>query len=141
MAGRGGATVRVAHGVALGGYIGASIKARRPSSDRQPATAVLLLVETIAAGSDGTPIARNLVRNMLQAPWNGDSLLQNEKQMNWLERRPLSIPDGANPQRLRVVGWLQDGRGRLLAAAQSACRPEADEPASTPGITSGSAPP
>ena len=141
VAGRGGATVRVAHGVALGGYIGASIKARRPSSDRQPATAVLLLVETIAAGSDGTPIARNLVRNMLQAPWNGDSLLQNEKQMNWLERRPLSIPDGANPQRLRVVGWLQDGRGRLLAAAQSACRPEADEPASTPGITSGSAPP
>ena len=129
-----GATVRVAHGVALGGYIGASIEARSPSSDRQPATAVLLLVETIAAGSDGTPIARNLVRNMLQAPWNGASSLSNQEQMSLLERRPLSIPEGANPQRLRVVGWLQDGRGRLLAAAQSGCRPEGDDPGGTSGI-------
>ncbi len=134
VAGRGGgATVRVAHGVALGGYIGASIEARHSASDRQPATAVLLLVETIAAGSDGTPIARNLVRNMLQAPWNGASSLSNQEQMSLLERRPLSIPEGANPQRLRVVGWLQDGRGRLLAAAQSGCQPEGDEPGGTPG--------
>jgi len=128
-----GATVRVAHGVALGGYIGASIEARANASveasvevhgkpTTAPLTAVLLLVETIAAGSDGTPIERNLVRNMLQAPWNGDSLLQKQKQISWLERRPLSIPEGANPERLRVVGWLQDQRGRLLAAAQSACR-------------------
>ena len=133
VAGRSGATVRVAHGVALGGYIGASIEARRPSGDRQPATAVLLLVETIAAGSDGTPITRNLVRNMLQATWHGVFSLSNQEQMSLLERRPLSIPDGANPQRLRVVGWLQDGRGRLLAAAQSACRPEGDDPGGTPG--------
>ena len=128
-----GATVRVAHGVALGGYIGASIEARANASveasvevhgkpTTAPLTAVLLLVETIGAGSDGTPIERNLVRNMLQAPWNGDSSLQKQKQISWLERRPLSIPEGANPERLRVVGWLQDQRGRLLAAAQSACR-------------------
>ena len=122
-------TVRVAHGVALGGYIGASIESQvemqigtrgRPAA--VPPTAVLLLVETIAADSDGTPIERNLVRNMLQATWNGDSSLQKKKQFSWLERRPLSIPEGANPERLRVVGWLQDQRGRLLAAAQSACR-------------------
>ena len=129
-----GATVRVAHGVALGGYIGASVEARANASveasvevhghpTTAPLTAVLLLVETIAAGSDGTQIERNLVRNMLQAPWNGDSSLQKEKQISWLERRPLSIPEGANPERLRVVGWLQDQRGRLLAVAQSACRP------------------
>ena len=124
------ATVRVAHGVALGGYIGASIEAQvdmqigaRGHPTTAPLTAVLLLVETIAAGSDGTPIERNLVRNMLQAPWNSDSSLQKEKQFSWLERRPLSIPEGANPERLRVVGWLQDQRGRLLAVAQSACRP------------------
>jgi hypothetical protein len=134
-----GDTVRVAHGVALGGYIGASIEARVNGSvqasveasveaqRRQttaPRTAVLLLVETIAAGSDGTPIDRNLVRNMLQAPWSNDGLLQKKKQISWLERRPLSIPEGADPQRLRVVGWLQDHRGRLLAVAQSACRPD-----------------
>jgi hypothetical protein len=133
--GRVGATVRVAHGVALGGYIGASIETQLASSGRPaaaPLTAVLLLVETIVAGSDGTPIERNLVRNMLQVPWNGDSSLQKQKQVSWLERRPLSIPEGANPQRLRVVGWLQDGRGRLLAAAQSACQPVADEPGNKP---------
>jgi hypothetical protein len=100
-------------------------------------TAVLLLVETIAAGSDGTPIARNLVRNMLQARWDRASSLSNKEQMSLLERRPLSIPEGANPQRLRVVGWLQDGRGNLLAMAQSGCQPEGDDP----GSTSGSAPP
>jgi hypothetical protein len=119
--------VRVAHGVALGGYIGASIEASVEAQRRQttaPLTAVLLLVETIAAGSDGTPIERNLVRNMLQAPWNGDSLLQKQKQISWLERRPLSIPEGANPERLRVVGWLEDRRGHLVAATQSACRPD-----------------
>ena len=122
-----GDTVRVAHGVALGGYIGASIEASVEAQRRQttaPLTAVLLLVETIAAGSDGTPIERNLVRNMLQAPWNGDSLLQKQKQISWLERRPLSIPEGANPERLRVVGWLEDRRGHLVAATQSACRPD-----------------
>jgi hypothetical protein len=122
-----GDTVRVAHGVALGGYIGASIEASVEAQRRQmtaPLTAVLLLVETIAAGSDGTPIERNLVRNMLQASWNGDSSLPKQKQISWLERRPLSIPVGANPERLRVVGWLQDHRGRLLAATQSACRPD-----------------
>ena len=125
------ATVRVAHGVALGGYIGASIEAQvdmqigaRGHPTTTPVTAVLLLVETIAAGSDGTPIERNLVRNMLQAPWNGDSLLQKQKQISWLERRPLSIPEGANPERLRVVGWLEDRRGHLVAATQSACRPD-----------------
>jgi hypothetical protein len=112
-----GDTVRVAHGVALGGYIGASIEASVEAQRRQmtaPLTAVLLLVETIAAGSDG----------MLQASWNGDSSLPKQKQISWLERRPLSIPVGANPERLRVVGWLQDHRGRLLAATQSACRPD-----------------
>jgi hypothetical protein len=122
-----GDKVRVAHGVALGGYIGASIEASVEAQRRQttaPLTAVLLLVETIAAGSDGTPIERNLVRNMLQAPWNGDSLLQKQKQISWLERRPLSIPEGANPERLRVVGWLEDRRGHLVAATQSACRPD-----------------
>jgi hypothetical protein len=128
VAGRDGATVRVAHGVALGAYIGDSIEARIASTGppaAAPLTAVLLLVETIAAGSDGTPIERNLVRNMLQVPWNGASSLSNKEQPGLLERRPLSIPEGTNPQRLRVVGWLQDGRGRVLAAAQSACLPDA----------------
>ncbi|NBY26009.1 MAG: hypothetical protein EBQ71_01335 [Betaproteobacteria bacterium] len=137
--------LRVAHGVALGGYIGASIEVRgMPSptaasptptpggSQRGETTAVLLLVETIAAGTEGTPITRHLVRNMLQIPWPGVNATGHQEPPSLLERRPLSVPSGAQAQRLRVVGWLQDRQGRLLAAAQSACLPELEDTASTP---------
>jgi hypothetical protein len=33
----------------------------------------------------------------------------------------MSIPEGANPKRLRVVGWVEDARGRVVATAQSRC--------------------
>lgn len=137
--------LRVAHGVALGGYIGASIEVRgMPSpkaaspaptpggSQRGETTAVLLLVETIAAGTEGTPITRHLVRNMLQIPWPGVNATGHQEPPSLLERRPLSVPSGAQAQRLRVVGLLQDQQGRLLAAAQSACLPELEDRASTP---------
>ena len=137
--------LRVAHGVALGGYIGASIEVRgMPSptaasptptpggSQRGETTAVLLLVETIAAGTEGTPITRHLVRNMLQIPWPVRDAAGHQEPPNLLERRPLSVPSSAQAQRLRVVGWLQDRQGRLLAAAQSACLPELEDTASTP---------
>ena len=70
--------LRVAHGVALGGYMGASIELKaRPGAalPHQPLTAWLLLVETVPAGTDSTPVARNLVRNALKSPWNINSLL------------------------------------------------------------------
>ena len=137
--------LRVAHGVALGGYIGASIEVRgMPSPEaaspaptpggslRGETTAVLLLVETIAAGTEGTPITRHLVRNMLQIPWPGVNATGHQEPPSLLERRPLSVPSSAQAQRLRVVGWLQDRQGRLLAAAQSACLPELEDSASTP---------
>ena len=137
--------LRVAHGVALGGYIGASIevhgmpspKAASPTptpggSQRDETTAVLLLVETIAAGTEGTPITRYLVRNMLRIPWPVRDAAGHQEPPNLLERRPLSVPSSAQAQRLRVVGWLQDRQGRLLAAAQSACLPELEDSASTP---------
>ena len=34
----------------------------------------------------------------------------------------MRVPEGAQAQRLRVVGWVQDEQGRVIAAAQSACR-------------------
>jgi hypothetical protein len=63
--------LRVAHGLPLADYIGASIELKpvpRAAGPR-PWTAWLLLVETIAAGSEGTPIERNLVRNALVQEW------------------------------------------------------------------------
>ena len=126
-------TLRVAHGVALGGYMGTSIElkpARGTALPRQPLTAWLLLVEQVPAGTDGTPVARNLVRNVIFPTWNIDSLLlKNERTssqrppvpLRLYESRPMSIPPGANPERLRVVGWVEDASGRVIASAASVC--------------------
>lgn len=121
--------LRVAHGVPLGGYIGTSIELK-PSTKAlgpKPYNVWLVLVETIPAGTDGTPSARNLVRNVLLSTWNQPATLLKTEQQIFREMRPLSIPQGASPQRLRVVGWVQDARGRVLSAAQSVCAPPASK--------------
>jgi hypothetical protein len=108
--------LRVSHGLPFNGYLGTSIELRQPRMEQW--SGWLLLVETIPAGSDGTPIERNLVRNALQLAWPAGP-----EQPRLFESRPMSIPDGAKPERLRVVGWVQDGRGRMRAIAQSRCAP------------------
>ena len=129
-------TLRVARGVALGGYMGASIELKVPARGaaflRPPLTAWLLLAEEVPAGTDGTPVARNLIRNALLPTWNIDSLLlyneqirkvRLQKLLRFYESRPMSIPAGANPDRLRVVGWVEDATGRVIASAASVCAP------------------
>lgn len=113
--------LRVAHGLPVNGYIGTSIELAPASGG--PWKAWLLLVETIPAGTEGTPVERNLVRNALQPLWEKTSSLSKEEQKRLLESRPMSIPQGAKPDRLRVVGWVQDAQGRVVAAAQSRCHP------------------
>jgi len=120
--------LRVAHGKTLGGYIGATIELRAGARARlrEPLTAWLLLVETLPAGVEGTPVARNLVRNALVLAWNQpDRVLKSGRKL-FRELRPLNIPEGASPQRLRVIGWVQDADGRVLSAAQSVCLPAMD---------------
>lgn len=122
--------LRVARGVALGGYVGASIAltpARGNTATNRlpihPMTAHLLLVEEIPAGTDGTPVARNLVRNSLEIRWNepGESAPQADARKRLYESRPMSIPQGSNPDRLRVVGWVEDVNGLVIASAASVC--------------------
>jgi hypothetical protein len=108
--------LRVSHGLPFNGYLGTSLELKSPRTERW--TAWLLLVETIPAGSDGTPVERNLVRNVLQLAWPAGPA-----RPRLYEARPMSIPQGARPERLRVVGWMQDGRGRMRAIAQSRCTP------------------
>lgn len=115
-------TLRVAHGLPLNGYIGASIELR--PAGRAPWTAWLALVETLPAGTEGSPVERNLVRNLLQPAWDGDRPLSKEEQKRLFESRPMGIPEGARPNRLRVVGWVEDARGRIRAIAQSRCAVE-----------------
>ena len=126
-------TLRVAHGVALGGYMGTSIElkpAKGAALPRQPLTAWLVLVEQVPADADGTPVARNLVRNSVQPSWNMHSKLLNTEHsshqrppapVRLYESRPMSIPAGANPENLRVVGWVEDAQSRVIASAASVC--------------------
>ncbi len=114
----GGTPLRVAHGLAVNAYIGTSIELTRHLQTFTPLTAYLLLVERIPKGTANTPIERFLVRNMLQesltlAALSGKPVL--------ISRRPMSIPAGVNPDNLGVVGWLQDSKGKILAAVQSRC--------------------
>jgi hypothetical protein len=113
--------LRVAHGLPVNNYIGASIELKPASGG--PWKAWLLLVETIPPGTEGTPVERNLVRNVLQPAWDGN-MPPSEGKKSLLESRPMSIPEGANPERLRVVGWVEDARGQIVAMAQSRCRRE-----------------
>jgi hypothetical protein len=129
------AKVRVAHGLPFNGYIGTSIEftlaqvqsgARPPSSPPQSHDlfAHLVLVETLPAGAEGSNVERNLVRNVLITPWRmADELGKVNKEgfKPFFESRPISIPAGVNPERLRVLGWVQDAAGRVLASAQSRC--------------------
>jgi hypothetical protein len=121
--------LRVAHGLAVSGYIGSSIELTKfptNTSSSKNLTAVLLLTETIPKGASDSPTERTLVRNMLIETWivanpkNKKISTQADKEVV-LTRRPLSIPAGVNPDNLHVIGWVQDETGRVLAAAQSLC--------------------
>ncbi|MGE0332115.1 MAG: hypothetical protein AB7P37_15670 [Ramlibacter sp.] len=107
-------TLRVAHGMPFNDYIGASIE-MKPAA-RGPWTAWLALVETVPVGTEGTAVERNLVRNLLQVPWQAGRATA-----RLLESRPMWIAEGARAERLRVIGWVEDARGRIHGIAQSVC--------------------
>ena len=124
---RGKPPMRVARGIALNGYMGASIELNLPPRQAKalqsalPLTAWLLLVEELPPGTEGSPVARLLVRNALVQTWAAAGALAADGTLRWAESRPMSIATGANPDRLRVVGWVEDARRRLVAVAASVC--------------------
>jgi hypothetical protein len=120
-----GATLRVAHGLPLSGYLGTSIELKPiPAAAKgRQWTAWLALVETLPAGTENSPIERNLIRNVLQATWDARKPLSKGEQNRFFDARSMSIAEGANPERMRVVGWVEDEKGNVRAAAQSRCSP------------------
>ena len=117
-----GATLRVAHGLPVSDYLGASIELKPIAvAAKQPLTAWLALVETLPSGTEGSPVERNLVRNVLQRIWDGRKPLLKTEQNRLFETRSMNIAPAANTERLRVIGWIEDEKGRVLAAAQSRC--------------------
>ena len=118
--------LRVAHGPAVGGYMGASVtlKPVPKAAVGQVWTAWLALVEAVPAGVEGSPVARNLVRNLVQVNWDGRKQLSKNEQLSFFEQRSMSVASNIDPARLRVVGWLDDAKGQLLSVAASQCVPD-----------------
>jgi hypothetical protein len=133
--------LRVAIGQAVGGYVGTSIELQGVQSrDRMQlekllghrAYVILALVETIPAGAEGTLTPRNLIRNTINPVWDVRDQLSKKEHVNqqkdpmigraFYEFRPMRIPEGAQVDRLRVVGWMEDRRGNVLTAAVSDCQ-------------------
>ncbi len=118
-----GATLRVAQGLPLSGYLGTSIELKPiPAAAKgRQWTAWLALVETLPAGTENSPVERNLIRNVLQTMWDGRKPLSKGEQNRFFDARSMSIAEGANPERMRVVGWVEDEKGQVRLAAQSRC--------------------
>jgi hypothetical protein len=107
--------LRVAHGLPVADYIGASIELKPAGTG--PWKAWLLLVETLPAGTEGSAVERNLVRNAFTIDWPAGKAPVHGR----YELRPMQLAEGVKPSRLRVVGWVEDSRGRIRAIAQSRC--------------------
>lgn len=125
--------LRVAHGMPFNDYIGTAIswvpaghtkvQARLHAANTYPLTYHLLLVESVPAGTDGTAVPRQIVRNLLQGSWTSGDLRPHAKtRPQWVETRSMRIPEGAQAERLSMVGWVSDAQGRTIAATQSVCR-------------------
>jgi len=110
--------LRVAHGLRVNDYIGTSIELQPAPGG--PWKAWLLLVENLPAGSEGSPVERNLVRNSFSAEWPAAAKGATRR----YELRPMRVPEGAKFSRLRVVGWIEDSHGKIAAIAQSRCGKE-----------------
>ncbi|WP_311223598.1 MULTISPECIES: hypothetical protein [unclassified Acidovorax] len=116
--------LRVMVGPAVNDYRGVAISVHRKGARPAPAAGyryTLLLIETIPAGTEGTTTPRHLARNALQDSWNKRNQLPKGEQWLWTESRSMRIPEGADPDRMSVVGWLEDASGHIVAAAQSRC--------------------
>ncbi|MBV8620912.1 MAG: hypothetical protein JOY84_18755 [Curvibacter sp.] len=109
--------LRVGHGLPVNDYIGTSIEWHpRDGAHLPPLSAWLLLVEDLPAGAEGSPVERQIVRNSLYLD------LPPHPGRAWRELRPMRIPEGSRVERLRVLGWVEDGFGHMVAISESICK-------------------
>ena len=78
-----GTKLRVAHGLPVADYVGASIELKPIplAAKKQRWTTWLALVETLPTGTEKSPVERNLVKNLLQTNWDGRKQLLNNHQL------------------------------------------------------------
>ncbi len=117
---RPGLRLTVESGLPWAGYLGLQMTLHRTGRSALPAGSVgwLALVELLPEGSEGSPVARTLVRSVA-GPLPLDSL-RNGRGLSHL--RALRWPETARPERLQARGWIEAADGRMLAVAADRCR-------------------
>ncbi len=107
--------LRVAGGPAWNGYLGLELSAR--GTPPAGAVAYVALVEDVPAGSEGSLVARRLLR-AVAGPLPLDAGGRATTQL-----RALRIPEGAQAERLRGAAWWVDSRQQLGGIALEGCPP------------------
>ena len=134
VAGRGSALrLQVVAGPAWKGYFGLQMTLQHaPAGSLRgglPAgsSAWLALVEWLPAGTEGSPVARALVRSVagplpLDGPPAGPSPHQPQPQFQPITHlRALRWPDSARPERLQARAWIESASGQILLMAADRC--------------------
>lgn len=111
--------LKVQSGPAWNGYIGVELvwTPQRRTPVPAGAQAWLALVEDVPAGTEGSPIARTLVRNVA-GPLPLDAARAGQP---FSHLQALRWPDGARPERLLARGWIEAPDGRILLMAADRC--------------------
>ena len=108
--------LRIADGPAWNGYVGVQLTVDRRTALSAGALAYVALVERVPAGSEGSGVTRQLVRSVA-GPLSLDELASTRTVRHF---RAMRLPEGARPERLGSVGWVETAQGVVIAATQSA---------------------
>ena len=107
--------LRIADGPAWNGYIGLQLTVDRRGRLPDGAVAYIALVERVAAGSEGSAIERQLVRNVV-GPLSLEELAATTPVRHF---RAMRLPEGAQADKLASVAWVESAGGNVIAATQS----------------------
>ncbi len=112
---RGAPRLRIVDGPAWNGYIGLRLLITRRGPLPPGSLAYAALVEQVPAGSDGSPVERQLVR-AVAGPMGLDELATEPK----IEHlRAVRVPPSSRADRLASVAWVATASGEVIAATRS----------------------
>jgi hypothetical protein len=107
--------VRISDGPAWNGYIGLQLTVHKRGRLIAGAVGYVALVERVSAGSEGSSVARQLVR-AVAGPLVLDELASQPVVQHV---RAVRVPPGSRADHLASVGWVETAQGTVIAAAQT----------------------
>jgi hypothetical protein len=109
--------LRVISGPAWNGYFAVQVNGQGGVAEARAVW--VALVESVPAGTDGSAVARQLVRTVA-GPFAPTELKSGEP---WELLHAMRWPDTAKPARLRARAWIEGNGGRIVAMAGERCTP------------------